>query len=85
MGLLEYQAMPFLREVAHDGWLGTFTNYFITAAGNSIISQQGSFCQGNRYGTVKAGSTAYPSRTKSHLPGNSTPASQASHRVGPAL
>jgi hypothetical protein len=25
MGLLEYQALPFLRYVAHDGWLCTFT------------------------------------------------------------
>jgi hypothetical protein len=25
MGRLEYQAMPSLREVAHDGWLCTFT------------------------------------------------------------
>ncbi len=24
MGLLEYQTMPSLREVAHDGWLCTF-------------------------------------------------------------
>jgi hypothetical protein len=23
--LLEYQAMPSLREIAHDGWLCTFT------------------------------------------------------------
>jgi hypothetical protein len=25
MGLLEYQAVPSLRDVAHDGWLCTFT------------------------------------------------------------
>jgi hypothetical protein len=25
MGLIEYQAMPSLRDVAHDGWLCTFT------------------------------------------------------------
>jgi|688.fasta_scaffold682262_1 hypothetical protein len=25
MGLLEHQAMPSLREVAHDGWLCKFT------------------------------------------------------------
>ncbi len=25
MVLLEYQAMPFLRDVANDGWLCTFT------------------------------------------------------------
>jgi hypothetical protein len=25
MGLLEYQAMPYLRDLANDGWLCTFT------------------------------------------------------------
>ncbi len=25
LGLLEYQAMPSLRDVSHDGWLSTFT------------------------------------------------------------
>ncbi len=48
MGLQEYQATPSLRDVAHDRWL-----YFITLAGNSISSQLGSSCQGNRYGTEK--------------------------------
>ncbi len=55
---------------------------------NSVSSQLGSSCQGHRYGTEKSGSTARPSRpsrTKSHLPGNSPPASQAGRRVGPAL
>ncbi len=37
MGLLEYQAMPSLR----DGWLCRYISY-ITAAGNSISSQLGS-------------------------------------------
>ncbi len=32
---------------------------------------------GNSYGTGKAGGTAHPSLTKSHLPGHSPPASQA--------
>jgi hypothetical protein len=60
MGLLKYQTMPSLRDVAHDGWLCTFI-YYITAAGNSISSQLGSSCQGNRSGTVKADGTARPS------------------------
>jgi len=54
--------------------------YYITAAGNSISS-----CQGNWYGTERTGGTAYPSLTKLHQPGHSSPASQASRRVGPAL
>ncbi len=37
------------------------------------------------YGAEKAGSTARLSHTKSHLPGHSTPASQAGRRVRPAL
>ncbi len=43
----------------------------ITSARNSISSQLGSSCQGNRYGTEKAVGT------KSHLLGHSPPASQA--------
>jgi hypothetical protein len=59
--------------------------YYITAAGNSVSSQLDSSCQGNRYGKEKAGCTARPSRTKSHLPGHSPPVGQAGRRVGPAL
>jgi hypothetical protein len=33
----------------------------------------------------KTGSPARPSRTKSHLPDHSPPASQTGRRVGPAL
>ncbi len=60
---------------------------YITAAGNYISSQLGSSCQGDRYGTDKAGRVRplRPSRTKSHLPGHSPPASQVCRRVGPAL
>jgi hypothetical protein len=76
--------MPSLRDVAYDGWLCTVTiQQYI--AGYSISSLLGSSCQGNRYGTEKAGGTARPSRTKSHLPGHAPPASQAGRRVGPAL
>ncbi len=80
-GLLEYQAMPSLRDVAHDGWLVVYI-YYITEAGHSISLQLDSSCQGNRYGTQKAGDTARPSRTKSHLPGHFPPASQADRRIG---
>jgi hypothetical protein len=59
--------------------------YYIIAVRNSNSSQLRSSGQGNRYGTEKAGGTASPSRTKSHLPGHSPPASQAGRRVGPAL
>ncbi len=85
MGLLEYQAMPSLRDVAHDGWwLRTFTTY-VTAAGNSFSSQLDSSYQDNRYSMEKAGCAACPSRTKSHLPCHSPPASQAGRRVGAAI
>jgi hypothetical protein len=46
-----------------------YINY-ITAAGNSNSSQLDSSFQGNQDGTEKAGGTARPSRTKSHLPGS---------------
>ncbi len=52
MGLLEYQAVPSLCEVAHDGY--TVYIYNITAEGNSISSHLGISCQGNQYGTKKA-------------------------------
>jgi hypothetical protein len=81
MGLLEFQSMPSLRDVARDRWLFVYI-FYIKAAGHSISLQLGSSCQGNRYGTQKAGDTARPSRTKSHLPGHSPPASQADRRVG---
>jgi hypothetical protein len=48
ISLLEYQAKPSLRDVAHEGWLST-----VTEAGNSISSH-----------TEKAGGTARTSRTK---------------------
>ncbi len=38
--------------------------FYIIAAGNSISSQLGGPCQGNRYGWEKAGGTARPSCTK---------------------
>ncbi len=71
-----------LRDLAHYGWLCTFT--YITADGHSISSQLGSSCQGNRYGTKKAGDTARPSCTKSDLPVYSPSDIQAGRRVGPA-
>jgi hypothetical protein len=59
--------------------------YYITIAGNSVSTQLVSSCQGNRYSLKKAGGTARPLFTKSHLLGHSPPASQAGRRVGPAL
>jgi hypothetical protein len=59
--------MPSWRDAAHDGWLLVVYICFITAAGNSISSQLGSSCQGNRYGAEKAGSRVRPSCTKSCL------------------
>ncbi len=49
----EYKAMPSLHDVAHDGWLCTFT--YITEAGYSISSQllsgqQVRYGKGRRYG-----------------------------------
>ncbi len=41
--------------------------------------------QGNRYGTEKAGGAARPSRSKTHLPGNSSPVGKTGRRFGPAL
>jgi hypothetical protein len=58
--------------------------YYITSAGNSIILQLGSSCHDNRYSTEKAGGTAHPSHSKSHLPVHSPPASKAGRRVGPS-
>jgi hypothetical protein len=76
MGLLEFQAMPSL----HHLYI-----CYITAAKNSISSQQGSSYPGNRYVTDKAGVTARPSYTKSHLPDHSPPANQAGRHIGSAL
>jgi hypothetical protein len=72
IGQPEYQSMPSLRGVAHDGWLCRFI--IIKAARKSIILQLCSSCQGNRYGREKAGGTCRVS----------PPARQASRRVGPA-
>jgi hypothetical protein len=82
-GLLEYQAMPSLLDVAHDGLFCTFT-----------ISQQLSNPSARSWaapvratGTVRKRQAIQPrpSRTKSHLPGHSPPASQAGRCVGLAL
>ncbi len=83
LGLIEYQAMPSLRDVAHDGWLCTFIILQISWKFRQLPA--GSSCQGKWYITEKTGSMACPSHTKSNLPGHSSPASQAGRRVGPAL
>ncbi len=55
--LLEYQAMPSLRDVVHDRWLCTLC--FITAARCLATPVRAT----NRYGTEKEGGTARPSNT----------------------
>jgi hypothetical protein len=77
MGLLEYLEMNSLREYIYN-------KYSITAPVNPLarswaVPGEQSYC------TEKAGGTARPSHTKSHLQGPSPPASQAGRRVGPAL
>ncbi len=61
MALLEYQAMPSLRNLAHDGWLCTFT--YITEDVNSIRSIAGQLMSGQpvRYGKDRL--YGHPSRT----------------------
>ena len=66
-------------------WRIVVNIYYTTAAGNSISSLLGSSCQGNRYGTEKAGDMALTSSKKSHLPGHSPPVSLTGRRVGSAL
>ncbi len=56
MGLLEYQAMASLRDVAHDGVLCTISNRSAPDRGQVVWS-------------VRAGGMNPPSRTKSHLSG----------------
>jgi hypothetical protein len=56
-GLLEYQAVPSLRDVAHDGFLCTFSNASCPRPGQVVWS-------------VKAGGMDRPSRTKSHPNGS---------------
>jgi hypothetical protein len=68
--------MPSLRDKTHDGWLCTGCVPLLYNSSCSTSSQLGSSWQGNRHGTEKAGVKARPSRTKSHLPGHSPPASQ---------
>jgi hypothetical protein len=86
MGLLEYQAMPSLRDVTHDGWLCTFSiQQQLEIPSARSWAAPVSTVKATAYGIVKAGGTARPSRTKSHLPGHSPPASQAGRCVRPAL
>jgi hypothetical protein len=65
MGLLEYRAMPSLRDVAHDGWLCTFTK----EQQLEMPSDRSWAAPVRTTGTKKAGGTARPSRTKPHRPG----------------
>ncbi len=76
--------MPSVHDVAHDGWLWMCT--FTMSQQLEILSARNWAAPVRATVTVrkKAGGTALPSRTKSHLPGHSSPASQAGRRVGPA-
>jgi hypothetical protein len=73
MGLLEYQVMPSLCDVAHDGVLCTFSN--------RSAPDRGNWCRG------PAGQAAWTVHHVQHhtLLGHSPPASQASRRVPPAV
>jgi hypothetical protein len=57
---------------------------YTTAAGISSARSWADPTRATSYGMEKAGGTVCPSRTKLHLPGHSSPASQAGRRVGPA-
>jgi hypothetical protein len=70
MGLLEYQAMPSLRDIAHDGVSCTFSN------SRSAPDRDKYFCP-----FVRAGSMDRLSRTNHTLPGSLPPTSQAGRRV----
>jgi hypothetical protein len=75
MGLLEYQAMPSLRDVAYDGWLCMDVIYYITTAGNSISSQLGRQALRKRQAV----------RPVHHVQNQPPPAGQTGRHVGPAL
>jgi hypothetical protein len=84
MGPLAYQAMPSLRDPAHDGWFVHLLYYSSfkfhqLAAGQFLSGQPVRYGKGRQYGLAR------PSRTKSDLTGHSPPAGQAGRRVVPAL
>ncbi len=72
MGLLEYRAMPYLCDVAHDGFLCTFSN--------RSAPDGGKWC-----GPLGQSAWAVHHVQNHTLLGHSSPASQAGRRVGPAL
>ncbi len=72
MGLLEYQAIPSLRDLVHDGVLCTFSNRSAPDRASGVVRQ--------------AGATWTVRHVRNHtLLGHSPAASQAGRRVGPAL
>jgi hypothetical protein len=72
MGLPEYQSMPSLRDVAHDGVLCTFSHLVTDQPTSDVVRQ------GRRHGP-----SIY---VQNHiLLGHSPPAYQADRRVGPDL
>ncbi len=83
MGLLEYQVMRSLRDVAHDGWLCTFTIFQqleILSACSWVapVRETSTIWKSRRYGP------SYHIQNHSR-PCHSPPASQAGRRAGPAL
>jgi hypothetical protein len=72
MGILEYQAMPSLRDIAHDGVLCTFSD--------TSAPDRGKWCGPSG----QAAWTVHHVQNHSLL-GHSPPASQAGRRVGPSL
>jgi hypothetical protein len=80
MGLLEYQAMPSLRDVAHDRWLcSTQCVHNITAAGTP--SSRSWAAPVRTTGTVQKRKADGPSITYKITPAGSL----SSSRGGPAL
>jgi hypothetical protein len=76
MGLLvEYKDMPSLRDVAHGGWLCTFTLLYKKQL--EIPSARSWAAPVRATGTVR--------KRQAVLPGHSPQAGQAGHCVGPAL
>ncbi len=77
LDLLEYQAMPSLRDVAHEGWLCTFTIQQSSWKFRQLPSGQVLSGQPLLYRKDRRYVLSCPSHTKSHLPGHPSPASQA--------
>jgi hypothetical protein len=75
MGLLEHQALYSFRGVAHDGWLCTFTILYNSSLKFHQLAA-GQLLSGQPVRYRKAGGTARPSHSKSHLPDHSPQATR---------